>query len=222
MGRPKTPDEIHTFRKSDNYRPLDKWLGRTQRATVTSVDPDQGKLTLEMESTPGSRTNVNIPVGYLSFDPTDPTKAAWKRYMPQAGDVLLVQFDTNSEARVMGYDFISYQFLTDLQSQSPFGFASLQSGEFDEKSIGDAYIKGDRNGVLFLAGGVQSVKIDKKRRDITETTSLERVKTDSSTFKRGIVKRSPTLSATEVEAKATLGIPVTSTPANAVLSNLYE
>jgi hypothetical protein len=225
MARPPTPDEIRgpTKRKSDDYRPED-WMEHAQRATVTSVDPDNGVVTIEMESTPGTRTGVTIPLHFFSWDPGNPLNAAWMRYMPQNGDMVKVVFDTNSTVRIVGYDVPSYADVNAASKSSNFGWTTLQPGEWDMKSIGDAFIKGDLTGRLYLAGGTQSVAINKRSREIDITTNTLKHLSSGSLFRDGIVKRSPIPSQAEVEAKASLGVPPPASinPATAVLQNLVE
>src|SRR3989304_4800131 len=220
--RPLTPGEPQ--RKSETYRLPDTFLGRVQRATIQTVDTKRGVCSLEMESTPGERTDVTVPLQYFSLPgPSKRNQAAWKRYMPQVGDIVTVGFDTNSSVRILGYDVVSYELIALLKEEENFAeFSELRSGEFDERSAGGAYLKGDRLGNLFLAGGLHSIKLDKKKREIVEQTSLEKLKAGSSTFRRGVVRRSPIPFFPELEAKPLIGVPPISTPVNAFLPSLYE
>lgn len=223
--RPPTPDELRgtTIPKSDAYRPVDKFLGRIQRATIVSVDTKGGTCTIAFESTPGQRTGVNIPVGFLTLG-ADGTRnlSAWSRYMPLVGDIVLVGFDSNGLPRIMGYDYISYQTIANLNVTDNFGFNALQSGEFDMMSLGGAYIKGDVAGTLSLFGGIQSIRLDKKARQMNLTSSLVRSASDNSVFRQGVVRRSVIPMTAEVDAKAGLGVPPVASPANAILPSLYE
>jgi hypothetical protein len=142
--------------------------------------------------------------------------------MPQLGDVVLVGFDTNSTVRILGYDTISYQLLADLQDEENITFFELQPGEFDKKSSGGAYIKGDRLGGLFLAGGLQSIALDKKAKEVLCRTSTSKSIFEATISRQGVAKRSPTKLAAEIAAKRGLGIQSQQSPGNAALPNLYE
>jgi hypothetical protein len=223
MARQPTPDEIRptTKRKSDQYRPED-WMGRIQRGTITSVDPDNGVVTVEMESTPGTRTGVTIPLHFFSFDPANPLSAAWMRYMPQLNDVVKIGFDSNGTTRIVGYDTPSYSDVNTMSANTNFGWTTLQPGEWDLKSVGNAFVKGDRTGLLYLAGGTQSIGISKQNREIDIKTNTLKTSSGASNFRSGVVKRSPVQFQQEVEAKAGVGVPPVQTAANAVLQNLVE
>jgi hypothetical protein len=231
--RPATPDEIRspTISKAQSqYRPVNQFLGRVQRATIQSVNTSDGTCTIAYEATPSDNTGVNIPMFFFSLGPDGQRNtSAWHRYMPFVGDIVLVGFDPNGQPRILGYDLVSYSYITQLNSTLPgFGFNALQSGEWDMMSTGGAYLKGDNNGVLTLVGGIQLIRLDKQRAEIDLQTGLEKLTTGSSTFRRGTVRRSPIPLYTEVGALGnvpgvpSLGVPPIATPANAVLPSLWE
>jgi hypothetical protein len=142
--------------------------------------------------------------------------------MPQLGDVVLVGFDSNSDARILGYDAISYELLTKLQEEENITFFDLQPGEFDSKSSGNAYIKGDRLGVLLLAGGLQSIVLDKQRRELVVKASTHKEVLDASISRLGVAKRTSTTNSSDVVAKRGFGVPAEPNGATASAPNLYE
>jgi hypothetical protein len=218
--RPTTPYERTPTERS---RPTEQFFGRVQRALITSVDPDKGTCSLEFESTPGTRQEVNLPLGLLSFGgEATPQKSAWSRRMPLEGSIVLCGFDSNAEVRILGYDAVSYAFLSELQKSKPFGWTRLVPGEFDDRSVGGAYLRGDAQGNLYLAGGLTSILLDKRRGESQRRADLDKLSGGASVFRRGVVKRSPLPFVPEGEAKIGVGVPPTATPATAALPSLVE
>jgi hypothetical protein len=222
MSRLLNPDEkpIHIA-----YRNTEAFFGRIQRAVIVDVDEGRGTCTVSWDSTPGERPNVQLPF-YVHFGRKGQRrKTAWQRFMPQPGDAVLVGFDSNSEARIVSYDSVGYSQLATIQDEEgKFGFSNLKAGEFDQKSGGGAYLKGDAVGNLFLAGGMSSVLLDKKNYEIRASTGRIKESFGTSYYRRGIVKRSPIPFQPELPAKATAGVlPLEQLgPAAAAFGDLYE
>ena len=222
MGRPLNPDEkpIH-----HEYRNMDAFMSRIQRAIIMDVNESNGTCTVSFDNTMGERPGVQLPF-YVHFGRKNQRrKTAWQRFMPQPGDVVLVGFDSNSEARIVGYEALGYEQLSTIQDEEgKFGFRDLKAGEFDQKSGGGAYLRGDAIGTLFLAGGMSSIALDKKNYEIRVNSGMVKETLGTSIFRRGVVKRTPIPFQSELPAKATVGVlPIDKLgPTSAVLGDLYE
>lgn len=222
MGRPSTPGEkpIHVA-----YRNTETFFGRIQRAVIMDVDEARGTCTVSWDNTPGERPGVALPF-YVHFGKkSQRRKTAWQRTMPHPGDYVLVGFDSNSEARIIAYDSVGYSRLAEIQEEEgKFGFRDLKMGEFDQKSSGGAYLKGDAVGTLFLAGGMTSVLLDKKNYELRVAAGRTKESFGTSVYRRGLVKRSPIPFQPELPAKATAGVlPLDQLgPAAAAFGDLYE
>jgi hypothetical protein len=220
MARDRNPNEKTPYQQA---REFDLFMSRTQRAVITTVDTSRGKCSIEFESTSGSRVDVNIPFDFISI-PGNGTmrKAAWKRSMPRAGDFVLVGFDSNGSARLLGYDHPGYELLADIQADEPFGYKSLKEGEHDQRSSGGAYTLWGADGTLFLAGGMASLTMNKDRFETKIQTGTLRVTAGKSIVRTGRVRRTAVPYSTEVMGKVGIGIPPTDSPATAILPNLTE
>lgn len=220
--RPRNPGERPPHAE---YNDTGAFMNRIQLATITDVNEERGTCTLSFDATPGERQNVALPF-YLHIGKKGQRgKSAWRREMPQPGDVVKVGFDSNSTARIIGYDTIGYDQLASIQeSEGKFGFRDLKMGEFDQKSSGGAYLKGDVNGTLFLAGGMSSLTLDRKNYEARINSGVVKESLGTSTFRRGLVKRTPIPFQPEQPAKAGVGVlPFDKMgPAAAVLGDLYE
>lgn len=203
-GRDRNPYERPAH---ESYRNVDAFLNRIQRAMIVDIDRSKGTCTVEFDSTPGERSGVNLPFYVHASVPGKRSKTAWSRFMPQVGDMVLVGFDSNSIVRIVGYDMLSYETITNIQNEEgKFGWNDLKSGEFDVKSSGGAYIRGEATGLLYLAGGMTSIQLDKKNQEIRKTAPTIKETSNMCSFRRGIVKRSPAPFMPEATAKATKGI----------------
>lgn len=221
-GRPKVPGEAPVW---ESYRNAKAFIGSIQRAVITDVNEAAGTCTIAFDNTPGERPNVPLPF-YVHFGRKNQRrKAAWCRFMPQPGDVVRVGFDSNAEACIVGYDSLGYSQLASIQEEEgKFGFADLKMGEFDQKSSGGAYLKGDVNGALLIAGGMASSVFDKKNYEVRTNGGRVKETFGASIFRRGLVKRSPIPFQPELPAKATAGVlPIDKLgPAAAAFGDLYE
>lgn len=221
-GRPTTPNEkpIHVA-----YRNTEMFMSRVQRAVIMDVDESRGTCTVAWDNTPGERPNVALPF-YIHFGKKNQRrKAAWQRIMPHPGDYVLVGFDSNAEARILGYDSVGYNQLAAIQGEEGmFGFRDLKAGEFDQKSSGGAYLRGDAVGTLFLAGGMSSMLFDKRNYEVRTNSGRIKESLGTSYYRRGLVKRSALPFQPELPAKATAGVlPLDQLgPAAAVFGDLYE
>jgi hypothetical protein len=221
-GRPRTPAErpIHMV-----YRNPEAFMSRIQRAVIMDVNESDGTCTIAYDNTMGERPGVTLPF-YVHFGrKKQRRKAAWSRFMPQPGDYVLVGFDSNAEARIVGHEPVNYNQLASIQEdEGKFLFSDLKGGEFDMRSSGAAYLKGDVVGTLFLAGGMSSMLLDKKNYEIRVNTGRVKETLGTSVFRRGVVKRSPIPFQPELPAKATVGVlPIDKLgPASAAFTDLYE
>lgn len=157
-------------------------LNRTVRAQVTAVDPENGFVTLSYESLPGGGRYATVPPLWMSFPSNDIGGPAWGRYMPQQTDMVKLAFDYDDHGHVIGYDIVAAdktqgdgrsgwgelhtQYEGALSSTDPnkakfAQFIPLNPGEYDFMSSGGAYIYGNDNGRLYLAGGSVSVSLSK-------------------------------------------------------------
>jgi len=218
-GRPIIPTDRKNGPLSAT-RPAD-FFTTMHRAIVVSVDAEKGKLTAQFEDTAGQRDNINVPFGFISSPINNRRKSAWSRYIPQEGDIVVLGFDTNHTPRIISYSLISYELLSVLNSETGYQFSTLQPGEWDQRSSGGAYFRGDRTGLLFLSGGLTSISLDKKRFEIRSSAGLEKFSANQSVWRRGQVKRSLVPFTPETVIKFPAG-GAPATPANAVQMDLYE
>ena len=159
-----------------------QYLSRPVRAQIESVNPTDGKLTINTNEVYSTRS-LTAPVLWFSAQGRE---SAWGRYMPMGskkttingkdvvygGEICHVLYRNDGTAVFAGYDATATkdgeQGWTDLeaarQAKVP-GFSTfrqLKRGEFDFKSSGDAYIFGSNAGQLLLAGGQAYIKLDKQ------------------------------------------------------------
>jgi hypothetical protein len=218
-GRPKIPTD-HRMGPLGGTRPKD-FFTTTHRAIVVSVDSTAGQITAQFEDTAGQRADIDIPFGFLSSPANNRRLSAWSRYIPQEGDIVVLAFDTDYTPRIVSYSLISYELLSTLNDATGYQWGDLQPGEWDQRSCGGAYFRGDRTGLLFLAGGLSSISIDKKRFEIRSSTGLDKLQTNQSVWRRGLVKRTLVPFTTETTIKFPSG-GVPANPANAAQMDLYE
>lgn len=218
-GRQRMPHEKPVWKE---YRNLPGFISSLQRATITDLDSTNGTCTIEFEATPGERPGVNLPLYMHLGTPGNRRKANWKRHMPCIGDTVVVGFDSNAAVRIIGYDYIDYTVAAEIQATEKYGFVDLVEGEFDERSSGGAYIKGDANGNLLLAGGMSSIWCDKRRGEIRYRAPLLKDEAGLCTFRRGAVRRSSVPFTQENAVKAGKGAMPLMTPVDAALQDLVE
>jgi len=220
MSRDTIPFEVG---KTDQARPINDFLRGIQRAVVQSTDPDTGRCTIEFESTPGSRANVGIALGLMTVGAeNERRRSAWSRRIPSPGDIVLVGFDANGLPRILGADQPSYEILANLNAEEAFTFKAIKSGEFDERSIGGAYIYGKATGDLFLAGGLASLTLEKESYGIQGRAGYLRHQATASVLRFGQVRRTPLPFLPESNAIAGVGVPPLNAPLGGVTPPLSE
>jgi hypothetical protein len=143
-------------------------------------------------------------------------KSAWMRFMPTRGDYLYVAFGPQNQARILSMaprpNLTSEinQVVQKEDSFVPFGdWQPLQPGEFDMRSSGGAYMRGNRYGLLLLSGGAfESLTLDKQRSEARLDSGLLVVtSTGNSSLRLGTAKR-PSLDPLAGETSAALlGLP---------------
>jgi len=150
---------------------------------ISSVSPTDGTITVVLESA-GTTFKQAIPaqVGLSTGG------ASWQRLVPQRGTRVLVGYDVADRPRVLSYvlyeslgggdavDAISEGYAAmlargqDPDTQHLLMFTALKAGEWDMKSAGGAYIKGDNAGQLLLAGRADSFAINGSSNEIKAET----------------------------------------------------
>lgn len=172
----------------NEFRDRDLHLNRIIRARVVSVDPATGRAVVSFEGLGGART-LTIPVGWMTINPGG-TRYAWSRYMPFPGDIMIVGFDTNGEARALGYDTLNYAQLPKLKAEGLLPqWSDLRPGEWDFASSGGAYIRGRVNGTLWLAGQAVDLQLKGAELRADMQTPLFYVQGDAGSLRFGTVKR---------------------------------
>jgi len=179
-------------------------FSRTCAGFIAAIDEENGTVAVSMEDFVGTRTNVE-----LSFDYISSVGPGWFRFMPSIGDKVLLGFRPNNSIEILRYKAISYpqmaQFAKD--SNPPFIFRKLKSGEFEIMSSGYAEIWGSKTGLLHLAGGLATLDLDRQTNSIAHNALLHSFEANGSQIKFGAVRRFNPLKTTADEAQVAPGIP---------------
>jgi hypothetical protein len=183
-------------------------LNRTIRANVNNVDAQNGVVMCSYESLVGGGKYVTAPPLWISF----PKKGgpAWGRFMPQEGDIVRLSFDYDDRPTIVGYDvsaeragvadgLTGWPVLNDnynTAQTSPNAdnamfvqFAPINPGEYDFMSSGGAYIHGNKNGRLYMAGGTVSISMVKNDLRISTNAQLWSHSADNCELRFGQVRR---------------------------------
>jgi hypothetical protein len=195
------------IRTSNSYaqklnRQSQAFFSSIHRARVTDVHVDAGTVNALIENTDLNVT-VLSPLVSLSLPPkqsdTDDNgrNAAWGRYIPQEGDMVLIGFDTNGDPYCLGYHAVYYGALSvkDSERESKGGIGWGESSNIRIKP-GDWDFKSRRNSRLMLTDKAilssvpQSLVLNKSDGDTTLTSDLSIVKYGSaSEHRQGSVRR---------------------------------
>lgn len=175
-----------------------QYKNRTYVGQIKHVRPDNG--TIDVVLTNGEPETVNIPFAGLSVARSIPVgsngdsklsvdgvKASWIRYMPQVGDFVECGYTAENQCEALSYTAFgsdpessskrltgAYGQLRRHANERRFNlreFNDLQPGEWDMRSSGAAYVRGDRYGELTLRGGAM-VKVKLQKRNTRITTEV--------------------------------------------------
>lgn len=186
-------------------------LDRTIRAQVRSVDAENGVVILIYENMPGGGKYTTIQPLWMSFPDTKIGNPAWGRFIPQEGDLVRVSFDYDDRPVIVGHDIaaesakvadglsgwpaINDQYKISKGSNAPKSkakfaqFIPLKPGEYDFMSSGGAYIYGNNQGRLYMAGGNVSVTLIKNDLRIAQRAQLLSHSADHCEYRLGQVRR---------------------------------
>lgn len=178
---------------------------RTNVGFVQEVNPVKGTMRVQ-------------PLGHsVSYESTVPqlgltfngANSSWIRYMPDEGAQAQVTQNLQGRWEGLGYTHWSpsaetnfnstYQEVTRQAESGENGyrqFRTLGKGEFDMRSAGGAYIRGDRLGTLALEGQAASLRLSGGKNEAQLEAELTRIEANGGSYIRlGEVKRTlpPTL-----------------------------
>ncbi len=189
-------------------------LDRTIRAQVRSVDAENGFVILIYENMPGGGKYTTIQPLWMSFPDPKIGNPAWGRFIPQEGDLVRVSFDYDDRPVIVGHDIsaesakiadglsgwpaLNEQYKISKGANAPTSkakfaqFIPLKPGEYDFMSTGGAYIYGNNQGRLYLAGGNVSVTLIKNDLRISQRSQLISHSADNCEYRFGQVRRTDT------------------------------
>lgn len=153
---------------------------------IGSIDTQNGVAIVDFEDFIGSRDSVDLTFDYISS-----VGPGWFRFMPCIGDKVLIGFTPANEAVILRYKSINYSQMSQFAADSnpPFVFRQLQSGEFEIMSSGYAEIWGSVTGKLHLAGGLASIDLDRQTSTITHSAATHQINSDQSSILLGTIRR---------------------------------
>ena len=191
MGRLRTTPGFHEKQRNQHRA----FFSSIHRATVTDTASVATKGTVDamVEGTDLTLPNILAPLmclsmppkgkdeaGNLNADDDNGANAAWGRYIPQVGDVLLVGFDTNGEPYALGYHALYFQGMDvkDKEAAEHGGIGwgtesgvKLEPGDWDFMSRrGSRLMLTDK---VYLSSGPHSFILDQSTSAATLTTTLE-------------------------------------------------
>lgn len=208
MGRLRTTPGFHGGQRNQHRA----FFSSIHRATVTDISSAVSKGTVDVwiESTDVPLYDVLAPLMSLSTPPKaqdvdgvidksddNGAKAAWGRYIPQVGDVLLIGFDTNGEPYSLGYHATYFKAM-DIKDKEAAGHGGTGWGEESGIKLepGDWDFMSKRNSRLMLtdkaqlSSGPHMLMLDKEGGAVTLSTTLEITKYGSASEERqGSVRR---------------------------------
>lgn len=207
-GRRDIPGEASVGDAIDQRGVLD----RTIRAQVRTVDAENGIVVLVYENLPSGGKYVTAAPLWMSFPDAKIGNPAWGRFMPQEGDLVRVSFDYDDRPVIVGYDIIGemdsvadgltgwpainkqYKDAAGNEDCPPekakfAQFTPINPGEYDFMSNGGAYIYGNNQGRLYLAGGTVSITLIKNDLRISGRAQLWSHSADDCELRFGQVRR---------------------------------
>lgn len=204
-GRRPIPGEHQNIGAHSNYHGV---LNRTIRAQVSTVEPADGFVTLDYDGLPSGGKFATVAPLWMSFPNASIGGPAWGRYMPQKSDLVKLAFDYDDKPHIVGFDIVAgkenvangiagWPAINELHtasetddSKAKFAqFTPLNPGEYDFMSSGAAYIYGNNQGRLYLAGGSVSVSLIKNDLRISSNAQLWSHLADDCDFRLGQVRR---------------------------------
>lgn len=170
---------------------------------IEAVDEENGTVSLSFEDFIGTRNSIELSCDYISS-----VGPGWIRFMPSIGDKVLVGFRPNNEVEILRYKAISYPQLAQAAADSnpPFVFRTLRSGEFEAMSSGYAEIWGSKSGKLRLAGGLVSIELDMPSNSNVQQAAIHRLTANGSDLRFGSVRRPNPFKTTEDESSTVPGV----------------
>ena len=201
-GRDANPGESNVHQDTRDHA---RYLSRVVLGQITDVIPQDGKVNASSFKEAGSQP-MTIPPLWFSATPTNPRdsksppKTAWGRYMPMGNELVEIGYRNDDTPCILGYNITAteeenragYPVFRKLQEQNAVGFAGfrrLKPGEFDFKSVGDAYMHGSAFGTMFIAGGQAFIRLDKQAYRIDSKASEYKFISDTSELRIGTVFR---------------------------------
>lgn len=185
MSRTLSPGEGYQYRHGLQNEAA--YNSRTYIGQVASVDTKTGVMQIRIGSA-GKLVSALVPLVGLS---ANGATSSWIRYMPRPNDFVKVAFGPDNRPQCVGMTawgheedtltddarrntshghFIGgYARLRNLADKGVPGlrdFAELHYGEWDMRSSGNAYLKGNRQGTLLLAGGQAQFELVKNTYEI--------------------------------------------------------
>ena len=189
-----------------------QYHNRVNIGQIVGVRPADGIIQVRL--TTGAVHKMPIPV--YGFSPPirdgdnqtlrSGTLSSWIRYMPQVGDYVKIGFGPDNRPEVLGAatwgDLPSerappgqlggYAQITRARDRGEPGletFYTLNPGEWDMRSSGNAYVRGTRFGTLTLAGGGEQLQLKKEQEESDWRTGLLNFDSTGATIRLGNVKR---------------------------------
>jgi len=201
-GRDPNPGDRDAFLGTRDHV---RYLSRICSGQISDVTPEDGKVKVLTLKEQGSHPITITPL-WFSAKPTNPNdenspaKTAWGRYIPLGSEHVEIGFRNDDTPYILGYNCTAtedeqragYPVFRNLQEQGAVGFAGfrrMKPGEYDFKSVGDAYIHGSAFGTLYLAGGQAFIKLDKQAYRIESKSAELHYTSDTSQLRLGTVFR---------------------------------
>jgi hypothetical protein len=204
-GRDTNPGESDIYNQTRDHA---RYLSRVVSGQISDVTPGDGKVTVSSLREAGSFPVTISPLWFsatpsspiTAANPNPPPKTAWGRYMPMGNEHVEIGYHNDDTPYILGYNITAtedesragYPALRKLQEQGAVGYAGfrrLKPGEFDFKSVGDAYMHGSAFGTMFIAGGQAFIRLDKQAYRIDSKASEYKFISDTSELRVGTVFR---------------------------------
>jgi len=198
MGRLRIRDGIFSQLANMNRA----FFSSIHRARVTDVHVAKGTVNAIIENTDLNITVLSPLVGLslppkATVDTDNGALAAWGRYIPQEGDMLLIGFDTNGEPYALGYHAVSYAAFDtkdeEAEDRGGIGWGTisgvrLEPGDWDFLSRRSSRLM--LTDKVWLSSGPQTFVLDQSGGAATLTTTLSVLQYgEASEDRKGSVRR---------------------------------